>query len=240
MNEENLIQKEILRKFMYNKNLKYNEIWDKELCSSSHFDYHLKNLIKEGILEKSEQEYILTSKGLNLITGIDGIEIKNKGKPVVCSFVIGYKDGKVLLNTRKKQPFLGYLNIPGGKVELGVSKIKQAEDEFFEETGLLAKDLKLKCVTEKISIDDETKEVAHHIIGYFYIATEFKGELIVNTREGDNFWIDVKEIKKHKRFVDIDPTIEHAINGEGIKFYEIYRRVKSGEIVDTKIIEIEN
>lgn len=238
MNEENNIEKEIFRKFMYNKKLKYNEIWDKKICSSSHFDYHLKNLINNDILKKESEYYVLTNKGFNLVTSIDGIEIKTKGKPLVCSFVIGYKDGQVLLNTRKKQPFLGYLNIPGGKVELGVSKIKQAETEFLEETGFLAKDLKLKCVTEKISLDSETNEVAHHIIGYFYICHEFEGELLKNTREGDNFWLKLEDIKNYKRFVDIDPIIEHSINGIGIKHYEINRILKNGEIIKTNIKEL--
>ncbi|MDA3855733.1 MAG: NUDIX domain-containing protein [Candidatus Woesearchaeota archaeon] len=238
MNEENNIQKEILRKFMYNKKLKYGEIWDKKMCSSSNFDYHLKNLVGEGILKKEEDYYVLTTKGFNLVTSIDGVEIKTKGKPLVCSFVIGYKDGRVLLNTRKKQPFLGYLNIPGGKVELGVSKIKQAEIEFLEETGFLAKDLKLKCVTEKISLEEDTNEVAHHIIGYFYICREFEGELLKDTREGDNFWIEVDKIVDYKRFVDIDPIIKHSIEGESIKHYEINRILRNGEIIKTNIKEL--
>jgi len=232
------VKREILRKFIYNKKLKYNEIWEKKICSSSHFDYYLKQVINENFIIKKDEYYILTNKGINLVSALDGKSIINNKKPVPCSFVIGYKDGKVLLNIRAKQPFLGYLNIPGGKIELGITAKQQAINEYVDETGLIPLDLKLKCISEKISYDIKNKEVAHHILGFTYIATKFKGELLENTREGENFWIEIDKIKNHKRFGDIDFIINHAINGRGVKIIKVIRDIKDGEIVDFKIEEI--
>lgn len=232
------VKREILRKFIYNEKLKYNEIWDKKICSSSHFDYYLKQLLIEKLIEKEEEFYILSNKGLNLISALDGQSIVNNKKPIVCSFVIGYKDDKVLLNIRAKQPFMKYLNIPGGKIELGISAKEQAIEEYVDETGLNPTNLKLICISEKISTDIDTKEVVHHIIGYTYIASEFTGELLNETREGENFWIEFNEIKNYKRFEDIDFIINHAINGEGVKIIKVLREMKNGDIINTKIEEI--
>lgn len=101
------IRNEILKKFIYNLKLKYNEIWDKKICSSSNFDYHLKQLIKEEIIEKKEDFYILTNKGTILITEIDGKTINNKKKPGTFAFVlVRDNNGKILMNIRKNNHFL--------------------------------------------------------------------------------------------------------------------------------------
>jgi hypothetical protein len=41
-----------------------------------------------------------------------------------------YKNGKILFNERKKQPFLGYIGLPGGKLDFGESIPEQAAKEL--------------------------------------------------------------------------------------------------------------
>lgn len=95
------ITKEILRKFLYDENLEYNKIWDKKLCSSSHFDYYLKKLISEGLIKKENEIYNLTNEGYSLISSIDGKEVKQKKLPTTFCFMLLDNNGKFVMNEKK-------------------------------------------------------------------------------------------------------------------------------------------
>jgi len=240
MKELNKIQTEILRKFMYNEKLKYNQIWSKNICSSSNFDYHLKILINNGILKKQDEYYILTSEGTSVVTSIDGVLIKDKKKPVVCSFILAVNENnKILFSIRKKQPYFDHLNIPGGKQEYGEFSDHTGIREFEEETGLKC-DTKLMMITEKMTINlDEENSVEHQILGYFYLGYNIKGNLIEKTREGENIWIELEDLKKYKRFPDLDFIVPYMLNKKNpIKIAQIKRFRKGGEFVDIEIKEM--
>lgn len=233
---KNDITKDILKKFIYNDKLKYNEIWDKSLCSSSHFDYHLKKLINRNIITKNEEYYELTPTGEAEIFKIDGLTIENKEKPLVCAFVLAVDGDKLLLNERLKQPFYGYYNIPGGKVELGETTVECAKREFFEETGL-ACEPSLSQIVEKITYDDETNQITHHMIGYFYKTDKFEGTLDTKNREGKNHWITIEEFKKQKRFPEGDELFPRVANAKKLDVFTIKRYKRDGIITRYEIIE---
>ncbi len=231
------IEKEILRKFMYNYSLKYNQIWDRKLCSSSNFDYHLKKLMSDGFIVKDDDVYKLSNIGISFISSLDGVEIENKKKPLSCSFALAFKDGKVLLSRRKKQPFINHLNIPGGKIEFGNFSKEEAIREFEEETGLIPSRVTLKVIAEKITYDKETNDISHHIIGFFYLVDEFVGELKKNTREGDCFWYLLSELENETKFKELDILIPQIVFGKGIRYYTFERVMDNDIITDYKLID---
>lgn len=234
-----IIQEEILKKFMYNEKLKYNEIWDKKICSSSNFDYHLKQFLIEDILKKEDEYYVLTSKGTRKITQIDGKSLKDNKKPVACAFILVKNDkGQILFSIRKKQPYFDTLNIPGGKIEFGEFSNECALRELLEETGLSC-DIKLKLITEKITYNrDEENKIEHNIIGYFYIGENPKGKLLEKTREGDNIFIEPKDISKYKRFPDLDYLVPKLLEkNDKITIANFKRYREKGEFVDYEVIE---
>ena len=57
----------ILKLFLYNKKLKFNEIHKQVNERSNKLAYHLKNLIKKGILEKQKDDYKLSQSSEHLI-----------------------------------------------------------------------------------------------------------------------------------------------------------------------------
>lgn len=237
------IKNNILKKFFFNEKLKYNELWDKSICSSSNFDYHLKLLIQSDILKKEGEFYILTNEGIKCVTSIDSTSMVDKKKPVPCAFILVFdKDNnKILFNIRKKQPYMEVLNIPGGKIELGSFSDEEARRELKEETGLEC-DIELKSITEKITynIDKgiDKKEVEHHIIGYFYLGINYTGKLLDKTYEGENIWIKPEELSNFKRFPDLDVLVPQILTGDKIKIMKIERFRKDNEFVDLKVQEI--
>lgn len=238
--EKSSIEENILKKFLYNEKLRYNEIWDKKLCSSSKFDYYLKKLISDKVIEKKEEFYILTSAGLDFISKIDGISLKNKEKPFVCSFVVfRNEEGKVLLQKRLKQPYINYYNIPGGKVDLGESSKQCAIREIEEETGLKCLNSKLKVIAEIITNNNISKETENHLIGYFYFCDKFEGKLLEKAREGENEWFDFEEIKSLKILPNVEYIVEKCLNSKNIVSIKSTRLKENGKFVDMKIEENE-
>jgi 8-oxo-dGTP diphosphatase len=224
MEKENIHQTQILKKFKHNEKLKYNQIYDKQLSSTSHFDYHLKKLITDKIIIKVNEIYKLTPFGYQFISEIDGTYIKIKQKPFICAFLLGIRENnEFVLNIRAKQPFLNFYNIPGGKVELGETTKQCAIREFKEETNLNCENVKLKAIIEKLTYNENNKLI-HHMIGYFYTSKKTTGTLDTQNKEGENVWIDLEKLKTKLKFPELDYIITKFLEDDNeILIQEIIR-----------------
>ena len=131
------------------------------------------------------------------------------------------------------------MNVPGGKVEFEENALETAMKEFEEETGLKG-DSKLKIISEKITINRDESKVEHHIIAYFYLATNLEGELKLKTREGDNIWINVEEMKDYERFPELDLMVPIIIDETqtNIRIFDVRRYRENEKFVDLKVKEI--
>jgi len=221
------VRKQILGKFMYNKSMKYNQL--REKISSNKFNYHLKLLLSEGVIEHKEDIYSLSPKGVQLISSLDGIKIEDKRKPIVCAFVMAKKGEKILVNERGKQPFMGFIGIPGGKLDYGNLLPQQAAQELLEETGISAKKFELKLITNYRTFDEDKKEQTHHVIGFFFLATGLSGTLKEEDREGRNMFITLSQAKKMKRYPDFDFFVKTLLESKTLVFKEADRFVKDGD-----------
>ncbi len=92
----------------------------------------------------------------------------------------------LVLNRKKSFPGIAF---PGGHVEKGESIYDSSVREIKEETGYEIRDLKSCGVFYSDHLDGEK------YFTYFYKTTEFKGEMIKETDEGEVFWINPEELK---------------------------------------------
>ncbi|MFA5857372.1 MAG: hypothetical protein WC867_08475 [Candidatus Pacearchaeota archaeon] len=113
---ENNFEKKILELFLFNKNLKFNEIEKQIKIRSNKLSYHIKNLIKKNILLKNDDEYSLSKTAEYLIPYLSN---KKAILPVLLIH-IGDKNN-CFLYERKKRPYKDYLSLPGGRLMLGES-----------------------------------------------------------------------------------------------------------------------
>jgi ADP-ribose pyrophosphatase YjhB (NUDIX family) len=121
------MEKQLLNLFLFNRRLKFNEIEKNLKIRSNKLAYHLKNLIKQGILFKDGDFYSLSDASEYLIPYISE---KNSVLPVV---LVGIgNDKKAFLYKREKRPYQGYLSLPGGRITLGES-IPQAAKRIMRE-----------------------------------------------------------------------------------------------------------
>ena len=130
---------EILRLFLYNDKLKFNEIEKSVKIRSNKLTYHLKKLIEKGVLEKKNEYYKLSESSEILIPYISD---KKTVLPVLLILIGNEKNA--FLSNREKRPYQGKLGLPGGRVLLGES--------FSDATERIMKNkFNIKCKLQKVN-----------------------------------------------------------------------------------------
>lgn len=229
------IQQKILAKLIHNPGLSFNEIWDKN-GESNLFNYHLQVLINLNFIVKTENGYFLTNEGKTYISAIDGETAKVKPRPIVCSFIIGFKKetDEILINIRKKEPFYDYVGIPGGKIDFGSSPMDSAKKEFMEETGLEG-DLRLVGISNYNTYEGKHDIIdrvpMHHVIAFTYVSENCTGSFIETTREGENLWIPRSSLRNYSHYPEIAHFIDSVLSSNEIKYFNIDRFQKEGKFL---------
>jgi ADP-ribose pyrophosphatase YjhB (NUDIX family) len=133
------MENQILNLFLYNHNLKFNEIEKEIKVRSNKLAYHLRNLVKKKIISKENEKYNLSNDYEHLIPYISN---KDSVLPVI---LIAIKNKEnIFLIERNKRPFKGKLSLPGGRVLLG-ENIKEAM------TRIMKEKFSIKCKMQKIN-----------------------------------------------------------------------------------------
>lgn len=99
--------------------------------------------------------------------------------------------GRVLVQERVKN-WCG-IAFPGGHVEDGESIYDSAVREIKEETGL-----KVDNLIPRGFMFWFNNQTGDRYFTYFYVTTDFSGELIDETEEGKVFWADYDELRQMK------------------------------------------
>ena len=120
-------EEKILRAFLYNNKLKFNEIEKLVKERSNKLAYSIKILIKKGILIKEKDFYSLSETSEYLIPYLSE---KKSVLPVILIKI--KKQDKIFLYKREKRPFKNKLSLPGGRLLLGES-IEQAVKRIMKE-----------------------------------------------------------------------------------------------------------
>jgi hypothetical protein len=133
------LQQHILQQLIMNPRLRYAAIKPHEV-EGNLFMYHLKQLIKEGLVEKdADGWYQLTTAG-KLYS--DRLSLKSLTPRLQARIVtlMAVEDGQGhwLFYRRKRQPLFNLVGFPYGKIHLGESVQQAAQRELKEKTGLEA------------------------------------------------------------------------------------------------------
>lgn len=127
------------------------------------------------------------------------------------------KDGKILLDEKKKGFGKGKLNGPGGKIEPGETPEQGMIRETREEVGITPKKYKEMGTVEFV---EWYKGEEQNVIFYLYVATEYEGKL----KESDElkpYWFDLDNIPYDKMFEDDSYWMPIVLEGNKIQaFFE--------------------
>ncbi len=227
-------QQRILKILMHNPLKTFNQLWDKE-GRSNKFAYHLRVLEDRGLVEKTEAgPYQLTAKGKQHVTYLEGETGKKVKFPVLAVIPIVYdeKTKKFLMIHRKKEPFHGYLGFPGGKLNFSQYIFECAKEKLLQETGLEC-DFEFKGIFSSKTFENDTLAYNHQL--FIIKATNPKGKLIPETREGKNIWLTREEALQQKILPNI-PHLIDVIQCEGFKWVEADRLKKDGTFTDMNVL----
>ena len=113
------------------------------------------------------------------------------------------------------------ISFPGGHVEPGESFYESAVREAKEETGLNVGNLKFCGVIHWHNVDNNDKYVV-----YTYKTSDYSGELIKGTEEGDVFFMKIKDIAERKENNRIAEYLPVFLDD---KISEAYRKYTSDD-----------
>jgi len=171
---ENKFEKKILELFLFNNNLKFNEIEKQIKIRSNKLSYYIKNLIKKGILNKSEDNYSLSETAEYLIPYLSD---KNSALPVIIIH-LGDKNQCFLYN-RKKRPFKDYLSLPGGRF-LTNESIPKATKRLMKKFNINANFKKINSISLEHVQKQGSKSKIHSFILIFVSAITKDKILLTN------------------------------------------------------------
>ncbi len=191
------METKILDLFLFNNVLKFNEIQKLLNARSNKIAYHLKNLVKKGILIKTGQKYSLSETSEYLIPYLSD---KKALLPVLLVY-LGNKN-KSFLYKRDKRPFKNKLSLPGGRILMGES-IQEATKRIMKKKFNV--DTRFKKVNS-VSLEHVKKanKIIHSFLLIFATAeTKQKIPLInINSNKKDMISSDYHLIKR-----DADKTL---------------------------------
>jgi ADP-ribose pyrophosphatase YjhB (NUDIX family) len=228
MKQLHKIQLEILNKLIFAQTLHFAELKPTSDLENNKFDWHLKQLIKTGYIQKTNGLYGLSEEGRKYCNRIDTDQNKVIMQAKLSVLQIGMRTvngyNEFLLHTRKKHPFFGCQGFPSGKIRWGEEIVTAAKREFSEETSLSGNP-ELLSLWHYLVRDDakNVKEDKYFFICRFVNPT---GKLVSN-HEGDFNWVkesDVKDwlIKPFTNKKEILKYIDYAKNPPKIlEFKEI-------------------
>ncbi len=131
------IQKFILDVLMYQKSARFRDLRPPKVDTNL-FSYHLKNLVKAGMVDKVDDGYALSAAGLSYVDRVSSEDKSIRTQPkIITMLVVQNGEGDILLQRRTKQPYIDTWTLPYGKLHIDDASAKAAaQREAFEKLGL--------------------------------------------------------------------------------------------------------
>lgn len=216
-------QATILKTLLFKTRARFRDL-NSEKLPTDHFNFHLKSLLKTGLIEKAGGAfYQLTARGKEFANRFDTEKKIIERQPKVAVGVSCLKQTgpqkKYLIQQRLKQPYFGFHGIVSGKVRWGETIAETAKRELFEETELKAENLKLMAVEHKMDYNSDGGLLEDKIF-FIFLGLNPRGDLKESFEGGRNFWLKESEaLKLPNLFDDVDQILQVFKKGK-LAFFE--------------------
>ena len=127
------IQKYIIDVLMYTEFARFRDLRPPR-TDTNLFSYHLNTLIKLKLVKKLEVGYTLTTNGLSYVDRVSTQKRVVRRQPKIISMLlIQNSEGDVLLQRRRKQPYINTWTLPYGKILIDDVTVEAAAQRQAEE-----------------------------------------------------------------------------------------------------------
>jgi glucan-binding YG repeat protein len=127
--KQHILDKLVFAEYLRNRDMRPPKV------ESNLYQYHLKELQKDGYVKKEEAGYTLSMKGLHYAGQHSTLLKKLRPQPTVMTIVFAENaKGEVLIRTKQRQPFIGMRTLLMGKMHLNETVLDQAQREYIEKT----------------------------------------------------------------------------------------------------------
>jgi len=126
--------------------------------------------------------------------------------PMVAVHPIVYKDERIVLVKRSKEPSKGKWSLPGGRIELGETIYEAAKREVLEECSIEIDIERLFDIGESI-ISDREGRVSYHFVLIYLLARYKAGEIKAQSDAEDIGWFTIPEIAE----LDMHPLLQSLL-----------------------------
>jgi ADP-ribose pyrophosphatase YjhB (NUDIX family) len=160
------IQVKILDKLNHVEVMRFSELRI-ESVDSNLFTYHLKQLIRDGFVEKLANGYTLTAQGIFHVDRYSSRLSAIRMQPKIMTMIdLINEHGESVVVRRKYQPFIGRVSFPSGKLHLEETVLESARRELLEKTSIVYSELNQAAVVYLI-VRKQGQLVGHYLIHLF-------------------------------------------------------------------------
>jgi ADP-ribose pyrophosphatase YjhB (NUDIX family)/DNA-binding HxlR family transcriptional regulator len=199
---------EIFKLFLESNKLRFNEIEKCLKIRSNMVSYHLTSMVKEGLLIKKGEYYLLTEhaeKYIPLFSDIFGMDVG----PLPIILVAVVNKGKILFIKRNKRPYKDYWSMIGGKLLLHEDIKEAAIRQVKEKTGLDSEFISLNNIMhERV----EGSGIVKHSFMLIFVKVSVKNIKFKETRAGGLKWFSVTKLRSDKVIPSDYWLIKHSLN----------------------------
>lgn len=187
------IQRDIISRLKQADTLRYAQLKPDPDIPNDLYNYHLRKLVADGLVDKKDQGYTLSERGKRHVA--DTHHTSDQGDRLfkfnALLIVTREIDGvlHVLNQRRGAQPSYGIVGIPGGTILKSEPLLDGAARKLQQETGLTGT---FRYLGTERRIMYRDAQLFSDVLFPFCLCIDASGEP-TNTEFGDNFWIRIDD-----------------------------------------------
>lgn len=211
-----VIQKQILARLISSPYLRYSELKPPNL-EGNHFMYHLRSLMREGLVVKNEQgQYLLSSSGKLLADSMSLQNYAPRTQPNIVTLITCQNTkGQWLVYKRKRQPLINQIGFVYGKLHVGETISQAANRELKEKTGL---ECELTHRGDGYITIYEGNDIVSQIMFHLFYGKNPYGEIAITNKPGEANWAWRDELKFEPYMASVD-DLATLIEGSKERFF---------------------
>lgn len=173
-----------------------------EAVENDVFNYHLRQLVRQGLVQKFRDTYELTPVGKAFLHDLNPVDAHGQSERFkMAALLLVTRAGRtgvdVLIQRRTRQPFAGETGLIGGGIRRGESAVAAAERRLAEEAGLTGS-FNVVGTVRKIKFD-RAGTLYSDILFHVCLARKVAGELVEENRYGQQLWVSAQTASTAER-----------------------------------------